>query len=292
MTRDDATREAEFLAAVYAAPDDDGPRGVYADWLVGRGDPRGEFIALQLSKADKSPRALARERSLERKHRASWLGPVWDRVYRVPFRGGDRWYAPTFERGFLAEAVTNFRAGKERVSIGHPAWSTVRTLFASDSLLRPDGGLWVEARAFYLHDVFRGLHQLLNTHPEVAVAFLADPVPRALRRLGVGGVPIDDRDDPWSQRVREAMSNPSSGVPELRQLSLVVHDPRPDRLDWLWRSPLGTRIQQLQLLCATPLDVDGWWTGVPSNVHAVTVLDLHHHATTFERPALSGNERG
>ena len=30
-----------------AAPDDDGPRMVYADWLMELGDPRGEFIAIQ-----------------------------------------------------------------------------------------------------------------------------------------------------------------------------------------------------------------------------------------------------
>jgi uncharacterized protein (TIGR02996 family) len=38
----------DLLAAVLAAPDDDAPRQVYADWLMERGDPRGEFIALQL----------------------------------------------------------------------------------------------------------------------------------------------------------------------------------------------------------------------------------------------------
>lgn len=38
----------QMLAAVLAAPDDDRPRLVYADWLMERGDPRGEFIALQL----------------------------------------------------------------------------------------------------------------------------------------------------------------------------------------------------------------------------------------------------
>lgn len=36
-----------FVAAIQAAPDDDAPRLVYADWLQKRGDPRGEFIAVQ-----------------------------------------------------------------------------------------------------------------------------------------------------------------------------------------------------------------------------------------------------
>src|SRR5262249_20747125 len=44
----DAATEAGLLAAVYAAPADDAPRAIYADWLQERGDPRGELIALQL----------------------------------------------------------------------------------------------------------------------------------------------------------------------------------------------------------------------------------------------------
>lgn len=35
---------AAFLAAVIEAPDDDGPRLMYADWLIERGDVRGDFI--------------------------------------------------------------------------------------------------------------------------------------------------------------------------------------------------------------------------------------------------------
>ncbi len=36
--------EDDLLAAILAAPDDDGPRLVYADWLQEQGDLRGEFI--------------------------------------------------------------------------------------------------------------------------------------------------------------------------------------------------------------------------------------------------------
>src|SRR5690606_10001290 len=46
-----ASRSAELLAAVHADPDDDAPRLVYADWLSGHGDPRGEFITLQIERA-------------------------------------------------------------------------------------------------------------------------------------------------------------------------------------------------------------------------------------------------
>lgn len=39
--------EQTFIAAILADPADDGPRLAYADWLMERGDPRGEFIAVQ-----------------------------------------------------------------------------------------------------------------------------------------------------------------------------------------------------------------------------------------------------
>ncbi|MEO8707311.1 MAG: TIGR02996 domain-containing protein [Kofleriaceae bacterium] len=43
------TDEAALLSAIRDAPDDDAPRLVYADWLIERGDPRGEYIALACS---------------------------------------------------------------------------------------------------------------------------------------------------------------------------------------------------------------------------------------------------
>ena len=54
--------ETELLAEIYAAPDDDAPRLVYADWLQERGDPRGEFIALQLERARGKARSGGRQR--------------------------------------------------------------------------------------------------------------------------------------------------------------------------------------------------------------------------------------
>jgi uncharacterized protein (TIGR02996 family) len=43
-----AAEPAVFLADILADPADDAPRMAYADWLQERGDPRGEFIAVQL----------------------------------------------------------------------------------------------------------------------------------------------------------------------------------------------------------------------------------------------------
>lgn len=45
---DEAETERALLAGIVANPDDDAPRLVYADWLLERGDARGEFIRLDV----------------------------------------------------------------------------------------------------------------------------------------------------------------------------------------------------------------------------------------------------
>jgi uncharacterized protein (TIGR02996 family) len=78
--------EAAMLAAIFAAPDDDGPRHVYADWLLARGDPHGEFIALQLRPN------VAKTKSAQGKllavYRDIWLFDVARHLTSVVFRRG------------------------------------------------------------------------------------------------------------------------------------------------------------------------------------------------------------
>ena len=80
MTDDD------LLAQIAAAPDDDAPRAVYADLLLQRGDPRGEFIQLQLAHADSD-----REHELLRAHEAAWNDAA-----------GVRGAGASYQRGFIA----------------------------------------------------------------------------------------------------------------------------------------------------------------------------------------------
>jgi uncharacterized protein (TIGR02996 family) len=76
-----ADDERRLIEQVLAAPDDDAPRLVYADWLVLRGDPRGEFIQLQCRLAaepdDANRRAMrVAENKLLAAHEAAWLAPL------------------------------------------------------------------------------------------------------------------------------------------------------------------------------------------------------------------------
>jgi uncharacterized protein (TIGR02996 family) len=66
--------------AILANPDDLGARAAYADWLIEQGDPRGEFMQLQLALEDESlstperKELQKREKALLKQHQAEWLG--------------------------------------------------------------------------------------------------------------------------------------------------------------------------------------------------------------------------
>ena len=94
------TDTIEDLIAVLAAPQDDAPRLRFADELMARGDPRGEFIRVQIERArlapdsDEALRLVRRERELLAKYEAEWVAPVAD--------GLTAW---SFRRGFIEEAT-------------------------------------------------------------------------------------------------------------------------------------------------------------------------------------------
>ncbi len=123
---DDDAREAEMLAAVWASPNDDGPRLVYADFLHERGDPRGELIVLQCQK-ELDAKGRGRARVLIADHGIQWLAPLAPAVLETkPIK---------FERGFLSVCTVHSLWGfdendsRERATraLGdHPAWSTLR----------------------------------------------------------------------------------------------------------------------------------------------------------------------
>jgi len=79
------TRSASAKAlenAILANPDDLGAHAAYADWLIEQGDPRGEFIQVQLALEDPKKSAKERkelqkrEKQLLKKHEDAWLGEL------------------------------------------------------------------------------------------------------------------------------------------------------------------------------------------------------------------------
>src|SRR6476619_554029 len=83
--------DAALLAAIRAAPADDAPRLIYADWLDEHGRPeRAEFIRVQCELARRDDPALRRrEADLLAAHHDDLAGPL--AVPHLRFR---------FERGF------------------------------------------------------------------------------------------------------------------------------------------------------------------------------------------------
>ncbi len=116
-----------LLAAVCAAPADDLPRLVYADWCDENGDgERAEFIRLQIERAKGTPAeaAVIREKVLLDTHARRWLAPLrrpgeplgTQRSHAL-FRRGfveavwlpARWFVRHAERLFAACPVTELR---------------------------------------------------------------------------------------------------------------------------------------------------------------------------------------
>ncbi|MBL8916900.1 MAG: TIGR02996 domain-containing protein [Archangium sp.] len=82
-----------LLQAVLEAPDADDARQVYADALIEAGDPRGEFIQLQLSLEGATPSAKATElraRALRlfAEHREAWMAPFGSMVLWAGWKRG------------------------------------------------------------------------------------------------------------------------------------------------------------------------------------------------------------
>jgi uncharacterized protein (TIGR02996 family) len=96
--------EEGFRQAIIDNPADAFVRLVFADWLDDRGDPRGEFIRVQIELSGDPNRGRrdeleARERDLLYHHRADWLSVL-----------GENWHGDAvFERGFVVQVTVGAR---------------------------------------------------------------------------------------------------------------------------------------------------------------------------------------
>jgi uncharacterized protein (TIGR02996 family) len=93
---------SDLLAAILSAPDDDAPRLVLADQLLERGDPRGEFIRLQVEIARLPEERWEEKLALEERAAELWA------EHRFRFVADDVGEAEhaqwRYERGFAAMA--------------------------------------------------------------------------------------------------------------------------------------------------------------------------------------------
>ena len=224
-----------LLAAVWAAPHDDLPRLIYADFLEENGDPdRAEFVRLQIDRAaresvgdDVTDAAWAREHELLARHRAAWLGLV-PGVFVAPdlhrgFPAGGRHYS-------ASEAVKlgpNRTPGLVcRLSLGWAKPDGLGPLLAAPVVRQAAQLTLGPARPWSAAD-FDALSARADclahvTHLHLAGAAVADP----------------DRLYRWAA---------SLDLPRLHALSPCGHRPGGDLLVALAASPAAGRLTELDL---------------------------------------------
>ncbi len=179
-----------LLESVFRSPDDDTPRRALADALRRDGDPRGEFIALQLDtqliywsetklgalrRVDVAPEVRARMTALFRKHRRAWFDDV---------RAGLN--AMGVARGFVefGEAgVEKFLASADAVFANSP----LRDL----TLTTPKKSAWPALTSASWWSRLRSVHLgPLKPGPAELSRLLANPGFTALRHLSLTGAPL------------------------------------------------------------------------------------------------------
>lgn len=108
-------RNQDFVDAIVAAPNDDGIRQVYGDWLQVEGDPRGELIAIQAARTahPNDSALLSREQAAIKAHMDT-VGSNWAKRSTIDWHLG------------FARSVTYFQ-DTDRIDIAH-AYTDIREL--------------------------------------------------------------------------------------------------------------------------------------------------------------------
>lgn len=245
-----SSREAALLAAIYATPDDDGPRGVYADWLQERGDPRGEFIVLQLQPTlDEAARE--RVKLLLAQHAKAWLGPLSKLVTLYQLM--------EWSRGFLSgcgvdPANRHLLAG----GLSLPEWSTVTTATFLAGNRAPPNLLEIPS--------WRQLRVLRGVDRQLWEAASTSATPHHLHTLHVTGYEHDGL---------EGLGGEWAGLPSLHRLELDHYNIVPDDLGPFASGALGRRLAELYL--RIKCEHGGAWVRLvsPTRLAHVTLHDMN-----------------
>ena len=208
---------ARLLAEVWADPDADAPRLVYADWLLQHGDPRGEVIVLQVQGNDER-----RARQLIKKYGRSMLGVLAPVVYQ-----------PTFERGFVSDCTVEIHSAKQRELLWHPAWATVTSVTAYDPAV-------LESPAM------KSLRVVRSLFIEDLARLSAREQPFAIESLEQLVLNLDEDEPHW--RALYDMG----AFENLRELGVSIDDEGDadvsfERWKWLLQGKLGKRLNRLRV---------------------------------------------
>ena len=186
-------QEQPFLDAIAEAPEHDGPRLVYADWLDEQGQTaQAEFVRVQLQlarlTADDSgfARLQAREKELYYQHRDAWTAPLKKLGVTAWFRRGVVNSVQISATRFLKNAEKIFQLAPfiDSLYVGS-ADKFLESLAVSPYLARLTHlGIGVSVRGAQARILAGGL--------AVAVALAKSPHLANLRSLGLATVPLSD----------------------------------------------------------------------------------------------------
>jgi uncharacterized protein (TIGR02996 family) len=218
MTRLSSSLQGLYLAAA-RAPRDEGARRVLADALQEAGDPRGEFIALQLEGRPLKRTRLRIQRLLDR-HRDAFLGPLKSRLTV----GSDEW-----DRGFLV-------AGE--LALDGSLADEPSLAFLERVRLSSESGVPAELAGPWMRqlEVVEGLAEA------GAALVFGSPAPLGLRQVMLDG----PEPDVWAADTL-ALVAAGQSVPLLQHLGLKLVQLDVDRQRWLFGSPLLRRLRTLEL---------------------------------------------
>ena len=107
-SKEDLAAQQPFMDSILADPDDLSNYQVFSDWLIERGDPRGELIGLELQlnspnvKGDERKTLSLKVKELEDAHAHLWMPePLVPYLCSEP-EDRDASYSFSFSKGFLA----------------------------------------------------------------------------------------------------------------------------------------------------------------------------------------------
>jgi uncharacterized protein (TIGR02996 family) len=267
---------AGFMTEILADPLADPPRLVYGDWLDERGDPRGEFIALQYKRLEHglTGKEARRERELIKDNASSWIHPL-DAVVKKP----------RFERGFLSGCgEVLFETARQREALlEHPQWATVEQI---DACNEP---------ALILSPALRSL-KVVRCQADTLAELGRRPEPLCLEEVSssFADMPLLEeilsREGPYNEEEILAEARRHSlehwghvvevgALRSLRRLRLspdngwlTPHCRQAFRLTWLTRSRLARQLELLSLdNYDTAIDVASWLETLPEMPNLATL---------------------
>ncbi|MBO0698035.1 MAG: TIGR02996 domain-containing protein [Zavarzinella sp.] len=285
-----APEEAAFLDRVSADPDDDAPRLIFADWLDERGDPRGEFIRVQVALARLpagEPGAADlrdREATLLAQYHARWSEPLRGVAGWTEFRRGFVETVNIETRTFLRRAPDLFRLAPVRHVRLLDVGSSLPRLADCPHLAR------LSALTIYAQHIDERLTQVLVESPHL----------EGLRALNLGRNRIGDRGAErlaWSPRFRNLTAldlsdnvlgdtglgaiAESSNLGRLETLELRRNEVTRVGLGYVCSSPVLTRLRQLGL-ALNYVGAPHEWSPPPCGAVALASLDLCENGLTPE----------